>query len=181
MIYKFKFVSDEKENFSRTIEIDSMSNFLEFRNAILESVDFSKEEMSSFFMCDDKWNPAQEITLIDMGTSSDEDSFVMDSTRINEFVDERGQKLLFMFDFVSQRCFFIELLEMFPGKSLKTPKITESVGIPPKEQLNLDELDAKIDKLIGTKTTEGDLDAEFFGDSEFDIDELDNGFDDFNF
>ena len=73
MVYRFKIVSDEVDNFCREIEIDSDANFLELRNAILDSVGYTKDEMSSFFLCDEAWQKCEEITLEDMGSSSDED------------------------------------------------------------------------------------------------------------
>ena len=71
MVYKFKLVSDEVSNFAREIEIDSESTFLQLRNVILDSVDYSKDELDSFFLCDDDWAKQEEITLEDMGSSSD--------------------------------------------------------------------------------------------------------------
>ena len=43
-------VSDEVENFCREIEIDADANFLILRNAILDSVGYTKDEMNSFFL-----------------------------------------------------------------------------------------------------------------------------------
>ena len=48
MVYRFKLVSDEVDNFSREIEIDSEASFLQLRNAILDSVGYSKDELDSF-------------------------------------------------------------------------------------------------------------------------------------
>ena len=45
MVYKFKLVSDEVSNFSREIEIDANSTFLQLRNAILDSVGYSKDDI----------------------------------------------------------------------------------------------------------------------------------------
>ena len=56
MVYRFKIVSDEVDNFCREIEIDSDANFLELRNAILDSVGYTKDEMSSFFLCDEAYS-----------------------------------------------------------------------------------------------------------------------------
>ena len=55
MIYKFRIVSDEVDNFKREICIDSDASFLELHDAILDSVGFSKDQMTSFFICDDDW------------------------------------------------------------------------------------------------------------------------------
>ena len=68
MVYRFKLVSDEASNFAREIEIDAESSFLLLRNAILDSVGYTKDDMDSFFLCDEDWNKQEEITLEDMGS-----------------------------------------------------------------------------------------------------------------
>ena len=82
MVYRFKLVSDEVSNFSREIEIDSQNTFLQLRNVILESVDYTKDELDSFFLCNDDWEREEEITLEDMGNLAiDQDCWLMESTR----------------------------------------------------------------------------------------------------
>ena len=110
MVYRFKLVSDEVSNFSREIEIDSENTFLQLRNAILESVNFTKDELDSFFLCNDEWEREEEITLEDMGTSaSDQDLWLMESTPLSELIEDEGQKLSFVFDYFTERSFCLEL------------------------------------------------------------------------
>ena len=45
MIYKFLILSDEVDLFYREIEINSDATFLEFNNAILDSVKYSKDQL----------------------------------------------------------------------------------------------------------------------------------------
>ena len=52
MIYNFRIVSDEVDNFKREIQIDADATFLDLRNAICDSVGYDKTQFSSFFMCD---------------------------------------------------------------------------------------------------------------------------------
>ena len=106
MVYKFKLVSDEVSNFSREIEIDANSSFLQLRNAILDSVDYTKDDIDSFFLCDDEWQRQEEITLEDMGSSSDQDIWIMEDTPLNELIEEEGQKLVFVFNYLTERSFF---------------------------------------------------------------------------
>ena len=77
MIYKFRIVSDEVDNFKRVIAIDADDTFESLRNAILESVDYTKDQMDSFFICDEDCSKRTEITLADMGSESDEDIWIM--------------------------------------------------------------------------------------------------------
>ena len=80
MIFNFRLVSDEVDNFRREISIDADATFLDLRNAICDSVDYDKNQMCSFFICDDNWEKGKEITLEDMGSESDEDVYLMDET-----------------------------------------------------------------------------------------------------
>lgn len=178
MVYKFKLVSDEVTNFAREIEIDSESTFLQLRNIILDSVNYNKDELDSFFICDDDWTRHEEITLEDMGSSSDQDVWLMDDTPLSEFLEEEGQNLMFMFDYMTERSFYMELKEIVPGRSLLDPICTLQRGNAPKQETDLAELD------IATAATPGlkdDLDDDFYGDSEFNDDEIANLSDDIEF
>ncbi len=177
MVYKFKFVSDEVVNFAREIEIDSESTFLQLRNAILDSVDYSKDDIDSFILCDDDWDGHEEITLEDMGTSSDTDTWLMSDTPIAELVEEEGQKLRFIFDYLTERSFFMELVETIPGKYLSEPFCSFKKGNPPAQNISLAEFEKKIDKLNSSSANE-DMDADFYGDNDYNPEELGEGFDD---
>ncbi len=180
MVYKFKLVSDEVSNFSREIEIDANSSFLQLRNAILDSVDYTKDDIDSFFLCDDEWNREEEITLEDMGSSSDQDIWIMEDTPLNELIEEEGQKLVFVFDYLTERSFFMEMKEAIPGRTLSDPICTMKRGKAPLQNVNMDEFDEKIDAAARKAAAlTDDLDIEdLYGDSEFNEDELGSGFDD---
>ncbi len=173
MVYRFLILSDEVDDFKREIKIDSEATFLELRDTILDSVGYTKDQMCSFFVCDDDWSKNTEITLIEMDTSSEEDSYVMEDTRLEELLEDVHQKLLFVFDYMTERAFFMELREIIPGKSLDKPIVSKSMGTPPPQTVDFEKFEPK-------STGSTDLDEDFYGDSEYDADELDNeGFSDF--
>lgn len=175
MVYKFKLVSDEVSNFFREIEIDASSTFLQLRNVILDSVGYSRDELDSFYLCDDDWSRNEEITLEDMGSSSDQDIWIMDETPLNDLIEDEGQKLSFVFDYMTERSFFMELKEIIPGRSLKEPVCITSKGKAPAQSVDLDEFEVKIDTSL---TKDDDLDIDFYGDAQYNDDELPEGFDD---
>ena len=80
MVYRFILISDEVEDFMREIKIDSDATFLDFHKAILKSCGYNDDQITSFTICENGWEKCQEITLEDMSTSSDEDSYVMAKT-----------------------------------------------------------------------------------------------------
>ena len=164
MVYRFKLVSDEVSNFSREIEIDSEATFLQLRNAILDSVGYSKDELDSFFLCDDEWQKEEEITLEDMDTSSDKDIWLMENTPIEEMVEEEGQKLIFVFDYITDRCFFMEMKEAIPGRSLAEPICTLKKGKAPEQHIDLNEFEKNIDDKLAKEI---DLTDDFYDDQQY--------------
>ena len=154
MVFRFLILSDEVDDFKREIKIDSEATFLDLYNAIMDSVGYTKDQMCSFFICDDDWSKNTEITLVEMDTSSEVDNYIMEDTRLEELLEDEHQKLLFV----------------FPGKDLDKAVCSKSIGEAPVQIMSFDEMDAK------TGNTE--IGEDFYGDSEYDIDELDKeGFD----
>ncbi|MBP3354401.1 MAG: hypothetical protein IJ341_04405 [Bacteroidales bacterium] len=179
MIYKFLLLSDEVETFSREICIDSEATFLELNDAILNSVNYTKDQITSFFICEDDWEKREEITLIEMDSSSDEDIWLMEDTRLSELIEDEHQRLLFVFDMMADRSFFMELREIELGKNLIDPLCTKVKGKAPKQIMSLEELDKK----IIASTPSIDLDDDDFGiEGGYNPDELDTeGFSDMDF
>ena len=176
MIYRFIIVSDEVDDFRRDILIDSDATFMELHEAILHAVGYTKDQITSFFICDSDWTKQTEITLIDMDSSSDEDSYVMDSTRLSELLDE-GQKLVYVFELLTDRCFYMELREIIPGKHLDKPEVVKSVGRAPQQVSQMEDLD-----FSGSgRNSHYDEDDDFydeFGDEDYDEEDLENFSDD---
>jgi hypothetical protein len=171
MVFKFILLSDEVDDFLREIHIDSDATFLELNNAILDSVGYTKDQMTSFLICNDYWEAEQEITLMEMDTSSDVDSLVMDRVRVEEFASEEGQKLRFVFDMMNERSFFMELKEVKTRESLPAPICKRSKGNPPAQVL-----DGLFMDVPEVKANDLDMDGlGEFGDAEdFNEDDLDN-------
>ena len=165
MIYKFLLISDEVDQFAREISIDSEATFLDLHNAILDSVNFTKDQITSFFICDDDWEKKTEITLMEMDTSYEDDSWVMEDTKLSELLEDERQRLLFTFDNMTERAFFMELREIIPGKNLEKPVCTKSIGNPPQQIMTFDEFDKN--------NSVSDLGENFYGDETFDPSELD--------
>ncbi len=164
MVYRFLLLSDEVDNFSREIEIASDATFLQLHNAILESVGYDKNQITSFFVCSENWEKQQEITLIDMGSSSEEDMYLMEETQLDEFLEDVGQRLLYIYDNMTERAFFIELQAVSPSRNLSEPACVSRKGKAPQQLMDIDNF-AEKQKI--------DFDTDFYGNDEYDPDELD--------
>jgi hypothetical protein len=158
------------DDFKREIRIDSSNTFLDLHRAISQSVGYKEGEMTSFFICGDDWEKEKEITLIEMDTSADEDSYVMEDCILEDFLEEERQKLMYVFDYLTERAFYIELAEIIIGKTLDAPQCTLSEGTAPEQTIEFE--------LIEAKSNVFDIGENFYGDEGYDMDELDSdGFD----
>jgi hypothetical protein len=84
------------------------------------------------------WEKKQEITLIDMMQDSGPEAVTMGEVTLGEYMTEVNQRMIYVFDFFSERAFFIELIEKSDETSPReTPFIANARGAPP-VQLALD-------------------------------------------
>lgn len=170
MIYRFTIISDEADDFVREIQIDPEATFFDFHKAILECTGYTDNQMTSFFICDDDWEKDKEVTLEEMDDNPEMDSWVMKDTVVSELVEDEKQKLLYVFDYMTERCFFIELSEIITGKDIKGAKCTKKSGEAPKQTVDFEEMASTGNSL--------DLDESFYGDQDFDMEDFDQeGFD----
>ena len=170
MIYRFTIISDEVDDFVREIQIDPEATFFDLHEAILKAANYTNDQMTSFFICDDDWEKEKEITLEEMDNNPEMDSWIMKETRLNELIEDEKQKLLYVFDYMTERCFFIELSEIITGKEIKGAKCTKKSGEAPKQTVDFEEMAAGGGSL--------DLDENFYGAQDFDMEDFDaEGFD----
>jgi hypothetical protein len=178
MIYQITFSCEEGDNFRRTFEADSEATFLDLHKAILASVNYPDDQMTSFFMCNDRWEKEQEVTLVPMDSSFEYDNMVMESTRLSDLMEEQGQRLIYIFDPMFERYFFGSLRSIQPG-TMEGVKCTVSQGKAPKQLKTEDPLEG-----IVTKDGKADweMDEKFYGDGEYDEGDIDmEGFQDLSF
>jgi hypothetical protein len=176
MIYKFVILSDEADDFRRDILIDSDATFFELHESILESVGYTKDQMTSFFICDEDWNREKEITLVEMDTSSEEDNYVMDSTRLSDLVEDERQKLLYVFEYLTERSFFMELKEIITRKSQKKAECVFRKGKPPVQTTEFEALDERLNTRMSATNHhfEEDYDDDLFGMDDYDEEDFEN-------
>ncbi|MGM9837048.1 MAG: hypothetical protein ACI30A_00995 [Paludibacteraceae bacterium] len=178
MIYRITFSCEEGDtNFRRVFEADSDATFLDLHRAILQSVNYADNQMTSFFMCNEDWEKGQEVTLLPMDANFEYDNMVMEDTRLSDLLTEQGQRLIYVFDPMFERYFFGSLKAILPG-SMAGVTCSESTGRAPKQTKSEDPL------LAGSKNVKDDLgiDEDFYGENQFDEGDLDaEGFQDLSF
>lgn len=140
MIYQFRIISDESKDFARELLINGDQTFLEFHQALQKNLGFDPHQLASFFLTNAGWEKELQITLIDMMDEGSETSTTMDYAKIEEHMNQTGQRMLYVFDFFSERSFFIELTDVLENIESKVlPKVSFEHGDPPPQiDLGLD-------------------------------------------
>jgi len=137
-VFKFRIQVDGQDDFVRELEIKSDQTFKDLHEFIVKSLKFSGKELASFYLSNDEWEKLTEITLIDMSGEVDmelgEDDvvhtiFLMDQIKLDAFIKTVDQKLVYEYDFLQLRTFFIELVDITPvNTKTNYPRITLSKG-----------------------------------------------------
>lgn len=161
--YKFRVLLDNSNNeeIFRDILISENNTFSDFYNCILKAFRFNGDQLASFYLSNNTWDKGDEISLMDMGDSG----LNMDTTLLNETIEDEDQKYILVYDFLKMWCFLIELIETTEEK-IDKPKVILSIGVAPKEESR------EIDINEGFESPTADLGSEFddifneFGDEE---------------
>lgn len=178
MIYRITFSYEDIDDFRLVFEADSEASFLDLHKAILAAVKYPDDQMTSFFMCNERWEKEQEVTLVEMDNSFEYDNLVMEQTRLSELLDEQGQRLIYIFDPMYERYFFGSLREIKSG-SMDGVTCVEKRGKAPEQLHHEDMLEGIVNK---DGKAEWEMDEEFFGDSKYNEEDLDmEGFQDLSF
>lgn len=166
MIYKLRVILDAEEDVFRDIEIDSTAILLDLCDAIKNSFLIEGQEMSSFYISDDDWNQGEEI-LLDESLGESAEAKNMLNTTIEEVLNDKSKRLLFVYDFLFMSTFFIEYMEEREG-ALDFPQTIYEFGVKPAEKepkeqnfSSLEDFDDEEDESEDVMDMFGDLDDNY--------------------
>ena len=171
MIIKFTIVSDEVEDFKRKIEIDADASFLDLNKAILKACNYTDDQITSFYICDKNWKQGTQIVREEMDDtlSSTEYIYIMEDTILRDMIEDINDHLVFVFDPLNERLFFIKVTDMVSGHA-STPLCTLSTGKAPQQVLDVEGMGKGIDT---SNAAFIDDDQDFYGSDGFNADEFD--------
>ncbi len=107
MVFKFRMLSDENDNFVRDLEVPYDMTLQDFHEFLVRILGY-EECMASFFTADGEWEQLQEYTLLDMG---DPECMLMDSVTLRQLLHHNRERLIYLFDQLNNRALFLELTE----------------------------------------------------------------------
>lgn len=163
MIYRLRVILDTQEDVLRDLEIEQTASLEDLHNSIIHSFGFTGDEMASFYTSDDEWNQDEEIVLFGI----DDVTRTMADTTLDDVLNEKVTKLIYVYDFLEMWTFLIELAEIAePVPGISYPNLMFAHGqLPdsaPEKEFVADEFFTEDDQL-------DDMEEEDFDD--FDLDE----------
>ncbi len=137
MIYQFKIISQESENFSLEIKMNGENSFFDLNEIIQKSIGYQSHQLASFFIPDLKGNKRTEISFLDSGINGFP-NYSMHKTKISDLIFPQTKRILYCFDLFNDRSFNLELTGIFMESNLKEPIVTQKMGDAPMQILEED-------------------------------------------
>lgn len=145
-ILKIRVVLDHDDQVFRDLEVELEGTMEDLHETILAAFNISNDQMASFYESDEQWNKGPEIALMDMGTS-DEPVALMSKTAVEDKLEDRT-RLLYVYDFLNLRIFYVEVIGMADkDATLDYPRVVLAYGEMPKveDPFDMDSLMEGID------------------------------------
>jgi hypothetical protein len=169
MILFFRLLSNDADDFIMEVAINATSSFMDLHLFIQKSLDFDPSNMASFIITDTNWNREHEVSLMRM-SDEDEEVLLMDDTTLSEFVKGEKQRLMYVFDFFSERAFFMEVFNV-SKEEIETHKLIKIEGSTP-QQIEVGDMITADDYFSANELEEEDSDGEFLDYDNLDLDNL---------
>ena len=124
-------LSDESDNFVRDFEVYPDMTLTEFYRFVLRALGYD-ECMVSIFKSDAEWRLVEEFSEIDMGDDIPGAPRCMDKVRLMEVNNDFHDRLIYTFDMLNDRSYYLELIDMQrPQEGMKYPRVAfEHAAVP---------------------------------------------------
>ena len=124
-------LSDESDNFVRDFEVYPDMTLTEFHHFILRALRYD-ECMVSIFKSDADWQLVEEFSEIDMGEDIPDAPRCMDKVRLMEVTSDFHDRIIYTFDMINDRSFYLELVDMQrPQANLSYPRVAFEHALVP--------------------------------------------------
>lgn len=134
-VYRFRVSFEEHDDVYRDIEIRSNQTFEEFHLTIQASINFDASKPASFIMSNDYWIKGQEIALEPKKDKDGTSIPLMSEARLNEYIADPHQKILYVSDYDANWSFQIALIKLLPSadEKINYPVCVKTQGEAPKQ------------------------------------------------
>ena len=176
-ILKFRIYFEEDDSIYRDIAIRHKQHFQDLHQAILKAYEFDSKHAATFFRSNDNWARGREISLEKYDKPYKAEPLLMAETTIGTEIFDPNQKFIYVYDFVRNWTFHVELINVSKEENPKLdyPATVRVEGIAPSQYGTkglvgdkLAEMEEKYDlqsgaEGFGTEGEEEESDADEFG------------------
>lgn len=147
-ILKFRVYYEEDDSIYRDIAIKHTQSFTELHTTILKAYEFDSKHQATFYRSNDAWQRGREITLDKYDRNYKVPPLLMNETTIGSEIRDPNQKFIYVYDFVKNWSFLVELINVSKEESSKIeyPAVIRKEGIGPSQY--------GVKGLVGDKLTE---------------------------
>ncbi|WP_127127171.1 IS1096 element passenger TnpR family protein [Pseudoflavitalea rhizosphaerae] len=159
-VLKFRVYLEEDDSIYRDVAIKHTQSFFQLHQVILKSYEFDSKHQATFYRSNDNWQRGREITLDKYDKKYEAPPLLMQETLIGSEIKNPSQKFIYIYDFVKNWSFLIELIGVTKEENsrLEYPAVIRTEGIAPSQngtkglmgQDKLSEVEEKYDLLSGT-------------------------------
>ena len=147
-ILKFRIYFEEDDSIYRDVAIKHTQSFTDLHNAILKAYEFDSKHQATFYRSNDNWQRGREISLEKYDRNYKVPPLMMSETTIGSEIRDPNQKFIYVYDFVKNWSFLVELINVSKDESSKLdyPAVIRKEGIGPSQY--------GVKGLVGDKLTE---------------------------
>lgn len=132
---KFRIYLEEDDAVYRDVIILHTQNFQDLNDIILKSYEFDSKHQSTFFRSNDHWQEGREISKEKYEKTYRAEPLIMSETVIGTEIRDTNQKFIYLYDFLKNWRFLIELIKVTKEVSSKItyPAVARVEGIGPQQ------------------------------------------------
>ena len=134
-ILKFRIYFEEDDSVYRDVAVKHTQSFVELHTIILKAFEFDNKHAATFFRSNDHWQRGREISLQQYDKAYKVSPLLMAETPIGSEIKDPNQKFVYVYDFVRNWSFLVELINVSKEENPKLdyPVIVKSEGIGPSQ------------------------------------------------
>jgi hypothetical protein len=134
-VLKFRVYFEEDDAIYRDIVIKHTQFFSDLHQAILKSYEFDNKHAATFYRSNDQWVRGREISAEKYDKEYKAPPLLMQETSIGSEIRDPNQKFVYIYDFVRNWTFLVELINVTKEESSKItyPATSRTEGIGPQQ------------------------------------------------
>src|SRR3954469_15352979 len=134
-ILKFRVYLEEDDSVYRDVVIRHKQSFFELHEIILKAFEFDSKHAATFYRSNDHWQRGREISLEKYDKSYKAAPLLMKETTIGSEIKDPNQKFIYVYDFVKNWSFLVELISVSKEENPKItyPAMVRKEGIAPSQ------------------------------------------------